>query len=173
MGKPYRYSCPRCERTDSICWRATAWWSDSLQRFQLSEHLEGAYCEHCGPLAGRRLEQTAIGDVEPVQLIMPDADDWAEAVSFEIRHVALIEARDRSGTDWKTCDGLNPHAEVQDGETLIRSAFGVYWLCDEGLATHIEDFDDLIDAQAFADGIANGREVDDWAGDRHAQKEQV
>ncbi len=161
MDKPYRFSCPRCERTDSLSWGASAWWNTELQLFELSDHLEDAHCEHCG-------------DVEPVKIVIPDADDWSGAVCFEIAHVALIGFRDGSSSDWKTCGTMNAADEVQEGETLIRAAFGVYWRGDDDLAVHIEDFDELIDAQAFAAKIANGAPVDDWTeGDGAQSTERI
>jgi len=150
-SSPLCYRCPECERRDSLSWGASAYWSEAEQGLVLSDHLEGAYCRHCG-------------EVDAIQHVIPDASDWADAASFEIAPVALIQSPDGSSKDWKRC-GVNHQDEVNEGERLIRAAYGVYWLTAEGLAMAIEDFDDIDEARAFAAGIAGDLPVDDLTKD--------
>lgn len=157
-SSPLCYRCPECERRDSLSWGASAYWSEDEQRFVLSDHLEGAYCQHCG-------------EVDAIQHVIPDASDWADASSFEIASVALIQSPDGRCKDWKRCESTNHQDEVNDGERLIRAAYGVYWRDAEGLAMAIEDFDNFKEADEFAAAIAGDKAVWDLTGLRVRQGE--
>ena len=144
------YACETCERRDSLSWDSTSTWCEDSQTYQHTDG-EGTYCSECGPVAA-------------VELVLPHPSDWAEAETFEVVAMAL-EVVGFGESEWRREDKAGAWSAETITEDMIRAAYSVYWRGEDGLAVHIDDFDELVDAQAFVAGIAEGRPVYDLVGE--------